>query len=303
MTVLTNFPAIPNRIAIACEYLQDAGASGVSRDQFDAHLSPGPAGGDEEDRSGKSMARHVLDEVAALELAVAAETGVRLSPALPTRAMTYGQWLEWLKPYVCDRLTDPVRAVTCRQAGVPLALAWLLCQDPRRPVRWSGAHAALLQAQFGDVDALGFNLRNDQIFQNLVYWARYLGLAETIGLRGTTGPVLHVIPDPTRAIRRVLPKVFHDTRELPVSAFVERMAAALPVLEEGSARLEVEGLFVGAPQRATRHFSGATGLSLRRLAHEGVLQLLVESDVERWVYEDGRDAKTVSRVSWQGEAA
>lgn len=306
MTVLTNWPAIPNRIAIACEYLQDAGAGGVTREQFDALLSPGPASpDDDEERPGKSMARHVLDELEALGLAVSTGAGVRLAPDLPTKPMPYAQWMEWLLPHMSARLTDPLQAVACRQGGVPLALAWLLTQDPRRPIRSSGVHPDLLQSQLGDVDALGFNLRNDQNFQNLIYWARYLGLAETMNLRAGTasGAAWHVIADPTRAIRRVLPRIFCDGRDMGVSSFMERLAAALPVLEEGSARFEVERRFVGAPPRADQHFSGASGLALKRLAREGALQLLAESDAERWVIEDGQDAQSVSRVVWQGEQA
>ncbi|WP_321960085.1 protein DpdG [Paraburkholderia sp. J7] len=305
MTVLTNFPAIPNRIAIACEYLQDAGASGISREQFDSQLSPWPPGNDEEERTGTSMAREVLRELEALGLAVEAPSGIGLAGELPLTPMSYGDWLEWLIPWATERLSDLGKADLCRQSGVPLAFAWLLSQDSRRPIRSAGAHVELLQQQFGNVDALGFNMRNDQLFQNLIYWARYLGYAETIGLRtspnsGGSNSANYVIPDPTRAIRRVLPQIFSATNEMQISTFVERLADLLPVLEEGGARFELERRFTGALRRAEQHFSIATSLALTRLENEGILQLVSESDADRWVIGDWTDARYVTRLLWLG---
>lgn len=303
MTVLTNFPAIPNRIAIACEYLQAAGANGVSREQFESQLSPWPASNDEEERTGTSMAREVLRELEALALVVDVPTGVGLAADLPLTPMRYGEWLEWLIPWGAERLSDLGKADLCRQSGVPLAIAWLLSQDSRRPIRSAGAHVELLQQQLGNVDALGFNMRNDQIFQNLIYWARYLGYAETIGLRaspssGGTTSTNYVIPDPTRAIRRVLPQIFSGTNELQISTFVERLAQLLPVLEEGSARFELERRFIGTPRRSEQHFSIATSLALTRLENARILQLVSESDADRWVIGDWTDARYVTRLHW-----
>lgn len=295
MTVLTNFPAIPNRIAIACEYLQDCGDQGIARDVFESQLSPAPSGADDEERSGTSMAREVLRELEAFGIAVQTEGGIRLSPELPAKGMAYQQWMAWLLPWIGKRVTDTELADQVRQQGVPLAFAWLLCQDARKPIRSSGAHTDLLQQQFGDVDALGFNMRNDQIFQNLIYWARYLGFAETLGLRSN----LYVVPDPTRAIGRVLPEVFRESADLAVDAFVERVAILLPVLEGGSARTDVENRMRNSG-RADQHFSVATSLALRRLEQRGLLQLGSESDTQRWVLDNGRN---VTRLVWQRGAA
>jgi hypothetical protein len=305
MTVLTNFPAIPNRIAIACEYLQDAGVNGVSRDQFESQLSPWPAGNDEEERPGTSMAREVLDELKALAIVVEVPSGFSLAPDMPQTQMRYGDWMEWLLPWTAERLSDLAKAELCRQSGVPLAIAWLLSQDSRRPIRSSGAHVDLLLQQLGNVDALGFNMRNDQIFQNLIYWARYLGYAETIGLRanpssGGGNSANYVIADPTRAIRRVLPQIFTSTYELQISTFVERLAELLPVLEEGGARFELERRLIGTPRRSEQHFSIATGLALTRLENEGILELRSESDAERWIVGDWADARYVTRLLWLG---
>ena len=240
------------------------------------------------------MAREVLREIEAIGLIDSSEEGVRLAPDLNAKPMDYPQWLAWLIPWMCDRIVDPLRAEQCRQLGVPSALAWLLCQDARRPVRYSGAHAELLNQQVGGVDGLGFNLGNDATFQNLVYWARYLGFAETFEFPSSS--TAFVIADPSRAIRRVLPQVFSETPDLAIVPFTERLAAALPVLEEGSARRTVEQRLAPPFQRAEQHFSSATSLALQRLEHDGTIQLPTDSDAEQWIIQDGQGARSVSRV-------
>jgi hypothetical protein len=306
MTILTNFPALPNRIAIACEFLQGSGEEGVPRELFEGLISPESGGTDDDGNTGTtSMAQLVLRELEALGLAVSAGSAVRLTPEIDDKPMNYLQWLEWLPNWLEPRLSDPEMADAHQQGGVPRAIAWLLSQDSQRPIRSSGAHADLLKQQLGDVAGLGFNMRNDQIFQNLVYWTRYLGFSETIGFRvgSATSGSSYVVADPTRAIARALPHIFGDGRELAISKFVERLSEVLPVLEEGIARVELEQRLVANWRRGAQHFSRSTSLALKRLVNNSTLKLTVESDGERWVMEDGQDAQSVSRVTWSGARA
>lgn len=297
MSILTNWPAIPSRIAIGCEYLQFCGEGGTTKEAFVAQISPESIkGGEGDERAKRPMAEDVLKEM--LALGVADDTGgsVRLSMALPSKSLSLQQWMDWLRPWIRARINDVEFATQTGQGGVAQAIAWLLCQDPRQPMRTSAVHAERLIAQLGSTDALGINMANNSNFQNLVYWARYLGYAETLGLKGNW----MVLPDPTRAIRETLPEVFKERTELSAGAFVERLSALNPVMEFGSLREEMESRLPASCQRQDQHFSLSTSLALKRLKQTGDIDLHFESDAQRWVLDDGRTGIRVSRLTWSG---
>lgn len=297
MSILTNFPAIPSRIAIGCEYLQFCGEGGITKEAFATQMSPEPIKGGEGDEFAKTpMAELVLKEMLALGVADDIGGSVRLSTALPSKNLSLQQWMDWLRPWIRARINDVELAAQTGQGGVAQAIAWLLCQDPRQPMRTSTVHAERLIAQLGSTDALGVDMANNSRFQNLVYWARYLGYAEALGLKGSWT----VLPDPTRAIREMLPEVFKDRTELSASAFVERLGALNPVMEFGSLREEIESRLPASCQRRDQHFSLSTSVALKRLKQAGDIDLHFESDAQRWVLDDGRAGIRVSRLTWPG---
>lgn len=300
MSVVVNFPAIPNRIAIACEYLQASGGRGVPRSEFERVLTPARAAVDDEDaQPGKSIPASILDELLAFSLATLDGEGVvRLASELAGPQLGFTAWRDMLVPRLRQALVDPDLASASGQRGVPDALAWLLCQDPARPIRWSGAYSQLIAQQVRDDAAASFRLGNDSRFQNLVYWARYVGLAETFGFKDRA---MHVIPDPTRAIRDELPLIFTTNRELPVMVFVERLAQRLPVLETGSVRNLVEAALIGDVVRGQDEFSTATALALTRLSLTGELALRSLSDAPRvWLLKTGAERKQVTNLIYSG---
>lgn len=287
MSVLTNWPAVPNRIAIGCEYLQSAGKSGVTKAVFEKHLSPlGTKAKDEDGEStGKPVARDIFNELVLLRLAVdTGEDRYVLSEDLPEKPMSARDWGTFLLPRLREILVNDQLAAEHGQKDVPETLAWLLAQSALRPLRLKGDHAVLLDKQFPPGKRGQLNFTSDQTFQNLVYWAEYLGFAEIqdVGYE-------MVIPDPTRAIKSELVLLFGGDNEISVSTLLERLSARMPILELGKTRLELEQRMLPEYGRETPTFlSTGTSLALRRLELLGVLSVGMNSDYpEVWVRMDG----------------
>jgi hypothetical protein len=204
---------------------------------------------------------------------------------------------------------DSQRAQDAGQIEATYALTWLMCQNAAKPISFSNQHAALLNAQFADEKSddvttrSSFNISNNQRFQNLCYWARYLGFAEIVGdpstkLEEEGAAKRHIVPDPFRAVSDELSTVFAGDVELPIGLFVERLALRLPVLESGAFRGDIETRLKPAYRRDTAHFSSATSLALRRLELAGVLEIVRKADAVMWVCQLGPDTYLVSHLRY-----
>jgi hypothetical protein len=113
------------------------------------------------------------------------------------------------------------------------AIAWLLAQEVYTfPGGGYEAAAAIEQEQFPAEDERP--LQNNTRWAGLKAWAAYLGF-------GWNSPFDQgFIIDPTPAVREALPQVFEDRRELDQGAFFSRLAEALPVVDGGHYRNQVE---------------------------------------------------------------
>jgi hypothetical protein len=297
MSVISNLPAMPNRIAIACEYLFTLLPDGSGRDEIIKQLSPMKRDEGNEGQGGTTIAAAVLSEMENLQLVRVSGGGkLTLIEDLAQRASEDTDWKLFLRPLLRNRLTTPDIAAECKQPDVPDALAWLLTQDPFNPLAKSAVQANRINQQLGAHDELRTVVGNDARFQNLLYWARYLGFAEWIGVASSD----QIVADPTRAIAADLPAIFAVEARLTVSAFAQRVAANCPVLDGGSARLALERRMVERPQ-LEGHFSRATSLALVRLEARGLISLTAESDAETWALDLGRARRPVSSVSCGAE--
>ncbi len=149
--------------------------------------------------------------------------------------------------------------------------AWVLAQDVYALNTKTEGLQALETAQFPNkAKAI---VQNDTRWPGLRSWMGYLGL----GRGGSPWCV-----DPTDALRQTLPEIFGGERELPASAFLERAARELPVLDGGSYRLEVEAVLKEAVWTPPREGLLSTSLSraLQRLDREGDIKLLQKSDID-----------------------
>ena len=86
--------------------------------------------------------------------------------------------------------------------------------------------------------------------------------------------------DPTRAVRGVLNYVFAEKRTLPIGEFLERAATAIPLLDTGQYRQQIEAKMQGpvSADGAGRRLSKSLSLAIERLVSSGVLGLEFQSD-------------------------
>lgn len=304
MSVLNNFPAIPSRIAIACEYLHFLGAKGDLRDSVERQLSPlKKAESDETESSdgktdGRTISSFVIDELLKLGLSSLDEQRVlRLDNNYLSMDVSEGHWAESLRQVLLTKMVFPEQAEKSDQASMPDAISWLLIQDPYGRLPFSGgAHAELIVRQLGQQDPLRTAIGNNQRFQNLIYWARYLGFAERVALKIGGSAVDMIVPDPTEALARIMPGIFMGQRELPIQAFLQRAAEFCPVLDGGSARVGLEERLLEGFEPKVRCLSRTMSLALFRLQARNVLKLEKPSDAHAWLLDLGKAQESVSHV-------
>jgi len=302
MSIISSLVAQPNRVIIASEFVHSFGDKGAPIEDLEQMLSPSPPQsnqGDEDldlgERGGSTMAKGVLVEMQRLKILEPTENQhLRLNPALAVggRKLDWaGRLYDYLFPILCT--ADKARAHG--QDELPDALCWLLRQDPTQPLGFSGGqHYDALTAQIVDGDPLFDGIRSDAKYQVMVYWARYLGLAERLTIK----PVAEkVIADPTRAIAARLPHLFADERELTMQTFIQRLGVHIPVLDGGQVWNEMEGR-LNAPTQAHDHISQATSFALQRLEHAGKIKLEEISDAGAWELRVGRETKSPSHITY-----
>jgi len=297
MSVISNFPAMPNRVAVVCEYLYFLGEDGDSPETIEKQLSPlrssdGEESGDDS-LSKTSIAGAVLSEMEKLKLISKSKERIALLPDIRALVPKDGDWQKALKPLLLKRMISYEEAPSFGQPEVPDAISWLLSQDPMDPLPWKGTvHAERIMNQLGEHDPL-IGMRNDSRYQNLVYWSSYFGFAERLSLKGSN----LVVPDPTEAVFAFLPTVFDDTRNLPIQMFMQRLSERCPVLDGGVARRELEVRMIPQFQLKERHLSKSTSLMLLRLEKRGLLDLKAVSDANTFVLDLGGQTSPVSHIS------
>lgn len=183
------------------------------------------------------------------------------------------------------------------------ALAWFL-QFPASaaPTSYEGGKrdaAELQTADFGrrhatgsDADdeegdsAAGWPIANDTRWRTFRRWSCSLGFC-------WLSPSGDLVPDPTRAVREVLPDVFAGAKMLDGPAFIHALGRCFPVMETGEYREFVNAHRVDAREDDGR-LSSATSDVLRRLEADGSVRLEDRADAVKLTLSDGT---TVSHIS------
>lgn len=156
-----------------------------------------------------------------------------------------------------------------RSADLCRGLAWCLAQDIYTlPSIYTDVNDLVdSQVQFGR-----FIFLNDTRWPGMRTWARYLGFA--------TGDDSKLFFDPTDAVRGELNDLVQKKESLPAAEFLARLAARLPVLDNGNYRTEVEQSLKPENWQPPSPGQLSTSLSfaLRRLQKQGTISLESKAD-------------------------
>jgi hypothetical protein len=179
-----------------------------------------------------------------------------------------------LRSWLWPRLLSDEDATALSQEEFPLLLCWLLMQDPYEGLDWAEGPDTV-KAVFGDAASTRETLRNKSVFQQFLYWARYLGFVTWV----KTNQGTRVVPLPTAALERVLddPSLGPGYRGT-ADGFVRRVGELCPVLESGKVRERVESGSSFRSYDLTSAVSPSLGLALLTLEARGRIQLMLESD-------------------------
>lgn len=274
MSVISSVTVTPNRIEIIARYLESRGARGVSRVDLEKILSPEALRRTTSEVS--STVTEALTESFRLGLAERFDfEGSEFIRFVASTDLKPASLLERLERILLNSDT----AETTGQSEFRRALAWLLSQDPRTPMKINENPRLRIQEQCsGAVNS--FDLTDYSRAQNFYYWARYLGYAWCIGqktgVQGETQTV--VVPDPTVALLRHLPRLMSLGERRPLAQLIEAWSDLVPVLEGGTARIEVEELMEPALLAQQGMLSRSTSLALERLDRRGVIRLERQAD-------------------------
>ena len=310
MSVIANLPVLPNRLSILLRQLSRS-RDGFTRDELAELMSPPSLG-----RGKTSIFSAVLAE--ALRLGLVVETAIerggnRLLLADDAKDLALIDLLE-------RRLLQDAGNESWDRGRFPEALAWFLMQDPMQPLMWDKNVRLRVVTDLGEASE-ALELTNKARFQNLVYWARFLGYAVKLGFSAielgddtdvddddaqaadldAARATAYVLPDPTEAIARRMPAIFRTEQQLKVEDFIKVWAPLLPVLEGGAIREQVEQQARAEIVRQPKAFSRATSLALRRLEQRRLIALRTLSDAQMYLLYYGRESVRVSHIAYLGE--
>lgn len=283
MSVITVGEATPNRVEIIARAVAARGEAGIQTDELRRLLGPDAA-------SNSVVVPRALSETISLGL-VREERG-QCFPGTDLPADD----AEAFRTHLAALLLDPDRADE-RQKDVPFALAWLLEQEPTRPIRFTGDNVPeLVKQQCGDsADEIGLT-NEDPRWHQLTYWACYLGYAWRLKYSAAVTAVDFLVPDPTEALARVLLPLLQERGELPIREARDIWAVASPVLDGGTARRHVHSLFREPTYEEQTTLSASTSLALRRLEDRRRLRLFERADAPTMVLQLGQARRPVSHL-------
>ena len=287
MREITSVGATPNRLSVIYRHLAGEEGKAQKRERLAALIGPKSLAGSDDPGEDNAF----LDCLAVgKDLGLFSEEDDIIRLANPSFAEEIANSFE---DELAARLVDNVTSASCPEGAVAGAIAWMLCQDPRTPLEWTGSSSVMLRRnQFREDAQVDFGMTNDSRFQQAVYWARALGFVTRANLKREV-----VIPDPTRAIECRLNRILPTGEEKLLRAFLFDLAGCCPVFEGGSVRTEVEGMFRPEAKQDAGNVSRSTALALNRLKLRGTIDLKRLDDGQVLFVEGALDDGRVSHVS------
>ena len=279
MTILnlTN-DGYPNVLAAILRAISQLGGT-IPRNQLAELMTPSTLEYRGGDKKGEDFVTKTLRTWLGFGLFVEDDTGIRLAPAHRAQLATVnsqalGSVLRGilLSERHCLPLWQDGERARGRSGDLGAALAWLLSVD------------GVVGSGFGGVEqrksttlkagSEGLLLSGQARWSGLRAWARNLGFGwETPG---------GFLPDPSPAIRDVLPDVLLGSSDVDAATFAGELAQAIPVLDGGSVRLELEPSLLQEYRlgKGSQRLSPSLSRALLRLRAEGLLQWERRSDAE-----------------------
>lgn len=181
-----------------------------------------------------------------------------------------------------------------KSADFTRAAAWMLAQDVHTFIPTSHSVVEPLcneQALSADV----ILLQNDTRWAGYMSWATFLGLGRSDTGKATGG----FITDVTSVVRFHLHDVLPKRGEVVIDDFIGSLATAIPVLDGGSFRTEVESKLKPEKWKGPKEGELSTSLSraLLRLRESGDLRFEARSDAGGQMKLIGRNGRVVESVT------
>ena len=181
-----------------------------------------------------------------------------------------------------------------RSAHFSRAAAWLLAQEIHAffPTSYSHVEQKTLE-QTRDTKVILF--QNDTRWAGYVSWATFLGLGRSDSGRSSGGIVI----DPTLWIRQTALKLVPQKKDVPVTEFLDGLATAIPILDGGNYRTQVESKLHPEKWKSpgTGELSTSLSRALLRLQASGDLRFADRSDSDARVNLIGRGNRSVQSVT------
>jgi hypothetical protein len=249
MKIYTLVEAVPSRMQAVARLLFTSGP--LHREQALALLQPR--------ESGTGLAANTI--AAGLECGLVREDGdaIKLGDAELAEAKSDDEF-NLLLPKVLARLVLAAQ-INGKSNRFATICAWLLQLPVDHPYRDRGALKEAISESGYTLDEL--DAATDNRWDNVVYWARYLGLVRQL----KESPCTEVVPDPTLFLVRHLADLIPDGEERTVEDFRGALGAICPVLDGGVARADM--LARVAPDWSPRRLSDALCFAIERLQAAG----------------------------------
>lgn len=292
MSVISRMEATPTRVRMLVRVL-DERASGETEERLRGLCSPSTL--HRAVQNPTTIFRESLNAAKDLGLVEEAGDKLRVRPGILARDGSLPENV--LLALEAALLAPDAEGGGSDQSDFARATAWFLMQSPRKPMQFNINYKSWIEQQLAVDEDVRFDLTNSDRWNAFHYWCRFLGYGEAIGGRA-------MVADPSRALRRLLPRAMGSEREAAVLALLAGLARVSPVFENGRIRRELEGDAKPPFQRQPQRLSTSTSFALHRLEREGVLALDARPDAPALILDLGKDApRRVSHVVMRSASA
>jgi hypothetical protein len=259
MKIYTSFEPVPSRMLAVARLLLAEGP--MPEDELIPLLQP---------RENTGMAAATLSAAIECGLVVRERTKCMLAADL-FEGKAKPSELDGLLPVILARLLLAAN-IESEANNFATLCAWLLHQPLlAMPVDQVGLKNAI-QAQGLSLNDL--QLQSNARLDNVIYWARYLGLVRQM----SDEKCARVVPDPTLFLHRHLSRLLPAGEEVDVNKFRKRLGAICPVLDGGTVRDKL--LERIAPDWPESQISESLSFAISRLERSG--------EVRAWCPDDQR---------------